>query len=252
MKNLQILIMLVVLVGPFSSFAGVHDGFDALLQKYVAKTTVDYKGLKSKEAELDVYLKALANVKIGKLSEKEAMSLWINAYNACTLKLILMHYPVDSIKDISTSKRWKWEGWDIGGEKMSLDSIEHVKLRPMGDPRIHFAINCASFSCPALLAEAFTAEKLEKQLVKVTNSFFADEDRGMIVKEVNSFFGGKSEEVYISKIFSWFAVDFVQKSGSVTKFLKEYAGEKYAKELSELDDDGDLNYLDYDWDLNGK
>lgn len=250
MKQFQILIIMWMMVGSFSSFAGVHDGFHSLLVEFVGKATVDYKGLKSKEADLDAYLEKLSGLKLDTLTESEAMSLWINAYNACTLKLILSHYPVESIKDISTSKRWKWEGWTIGGEKLSLDSMEHVKLRPMGDPRIHFAINCASFSCPALLAEAFTADKLEDQLTRVTKSFFEDEERGIVVKEVNSFFGGKSKELYVSKIFSWFGVDFVQKSGSITNFIKVHVGDKYKEVLSELDDDSDLNYLDYNWDLN--
>jgi hypothetical protein len=233
--------------------ANLHDPLNELLKKHVHEDQVDYKSLLTKKSVLNSYLKKLENLDISKLNRNEEMAMWINAYNACTVMLILNHYPVESIKDIPTSKRWKWQGWNIAGEMLSLDEIEHVKLRPMGEPRIHFAINCASKSCPNLLAEAFVAHKLESQLSRATKAFLNDEFRGMALKKSSSFLGfGSSESVHVSKIFSWFGGDFISTDGSLVSFLKKHASGEAAKLVKDLNDDNELSYLDYDWNLNGK
>ena len=236
-----------------SSLADLHRGFEQLLSEHVKGASVDYKGLNRKVGKLDDYLKKLKKVTISELNKNEVMALYINSYNACTLKLILNHYPIDSINDISISKRWKWKGWNIAGETLSLDEIEHVKLRPMGDPRIHFVINCASVSCPVLLPEAIVATKLNHQLDRATKSFLNDELRGMTLKESSSFLGFDGEKkVHVSKIFSWFGSDFVKAEGSVSKFIKNHVQGKNAAIVKDLDSDNDLSYLDYDWNLNAK
>lgn len=233
--------------------ADLHAPFNDLLRKHVQGEQVDYKGLSVEKAKLQAYLNKLEKLDISKFNRKEEMAMWINAYNACTIMLILNHYPLDSIKDIPTSKRWKWQGWQIAGEVLSLDEIEHVKLRPMGEPRIHFAINCASKSCPNLLSEAFVSGKLENQLSKATKAFLNDSFRGLALKKSSSFLGfGSSERVHVSKIFSWFGGDFVSSDGSIVAFLKKHASGKAADLVKDLSDDNDLGYLDYDWSLNGK
>ena len=116
--------------------------------------------------------------------------------------------------------------------KYDLETIEHEILRKMNEPRIHFAINCASFSCPPLLNEAFTEEKLEAQLTQVTKTFLADSKRNTI----------SENELEISKIFKWFSKDFEQ-NGSLIDFLNTYSDVKISK-------DADVDFKDYDWSLN--
>lgn len=246
-------LVLILLLVTQNLMAGLHESFDVLLKKHVHGDQVDYKGFMNQKLELSAYLKKLEKVDLSKLKRNEEMAMWINAYNACTIMLILNHYPVESINDIPTSKRWKWQGWNIAGEKLSLDEIEHLKLRPMGEARIHFAINCASKSCPNLLAEAFVAEKLENQLSKATKAFLNDEFRGMALQKASSFLGfGSSESVHVSKIFSWFGGDFVSSEGSIVAFLKKHATGDAKKLLVDLSSDNELQFLDYDWSLNGQ
>ena len=199
------------------------------------------------------HIKTLATADLNNMSAVEKKSFWINAYNVLTLSLMARHYPLKSIKDIPSDQRWTWQGWDVAGQKVSLDDIEHKMLRPMGDPRIHFAINCASFSCPVLASELYQAEKLDQLLDEATKNFLADEQRGLKFAKRKSFFGfgGKVEDVYVSKIFNWFGGDFVKSHGSVINFIRAHVTEPVKKRLSGLEDK-DLRFLDYDWSINGK
>lgn len=249
----KVFISLIVLMMCFAPIgAGEHDDLTAILKGHVKGDQVDYQGLVAKKPALKAYLEKLEKISLKGMSKDREMAVWINAYNACTLMLIIENYPLKSIMDIAQSKRWKWKNWTIAGEKLSLDEIEHVKLRPMGDPRIHFAINCASFSCPPLLDVAIEPKQLEEQLEKMTKAFFKDEARGLSVKTTTTFFGASKTRVYISKLFSWFAQDFIETDGSILAYVKKYADKEHVKVLADLSDDGDLYYLDYDWSLNGK
>ena len=151
-----------------------HAAYDRLLKKYVNKKgLVNYKGLKAEEQALNQYLALLSkNPPTASWSKPDQMAFWVNAYNAYTLRLILDYYPLKSIKDIGPKIKiplvttpWAMKFFSIGGEKMSLDQIEHSILRKkFDDPRIHFALVCASISCPALRPEAYTAANIERQL----------------------------------------------------------------------------------------
>ena len=123
--------------------ADLHQGFDQLLSEHVKGASVDYEGLKKKVGQLDDYLKKLQMATISEWNKNEIMAFYINSYNACTLKLILNHFPVESIHDISVSKRWKWKGWNIAGETLSLDEIWQLRPRSSFLKRI--------FSCGATL-----------------------------------------------------------------------------------------------------
>ena len=144
-----------------------------------------------------------------KPSKEQKLAYWINAYNALTIDLILQNYPLKSIKDID--KPWDQRLWKFGDKWLSLNDIEHQILRKMDEPRIHFAIVCASVYCPKLQNEAFIAEKIDSQLSKATSEFLSDTSKNFI----------SQNSLEISKIFQWFSKDF-KENGSMIKFLNKY------------------------------
>ena len=219
-----------------------HNIWNGLLQKHVrADGMVDYKGFQKDSATLHQYLRLLetAHPNDKDWSRNEQMAYWINAYNAYTIDLIIGNYPVASIKDIKKGVAFVNSVWDIKfikiqGYTYDLNNIEHNILRPVfKDARIHAAVNCASFSCPKLLPEAYTADKLEGQLDKSMRSFINDPLRNRIT-------ANKAE---ISEIFKWFKGDFERDAGSLREYLNRYAEDKLTK-------DTDISHIDYDWKLN--
>ena len=147
-----------------------------------------------------------------------------------TIDLILRNYPTESIKDIKNP--WEQRFWQIGDKWINLEEIEHQILRKMDDPRIHFGINCASFSCPPLMNEAFTADKVDSQLEKLAIQFVNDSKRNSIA----------ADRVEISNIFKWFKKDFTQE-GDIVDFLNKYSKVK-------INSDARVRYMDYNWNLN--
>jgi hypothetical protein len=215
---------------------------DAMLRKYVdADGWVDYKGLKRDEAALDGYIASLGRTPLADLERDEKLALLINAYNAFTLRLILDHYPVDSIKDIASRKRWKDQRWRIGSLTLSLDEIDHEHIRPkFAEPRIHFALVCAAIGCPKLRNEAYQAARLDEQL----------EDQARYMHSHDRWFryepGAKT--VFLTKLYDWYGSDFEQAAGSVLQFAA-----RYSMPLREARDKGAkprIEWLDYDWKLN--
>ena len=219
-----------------------HDIWDALLAENVTEDGLtNYKGFVENKDKLDEYLARLSNNAPNPeaWSIEEQLAYWINAYNAFTVKLIVDNYPVESIKDLHPvnipfiSSVWHKKFFKIAGEKMNLDHIEHGILRKeFNEPRIHFAINCASISCPVLLNEAYVPEKIEEQLQRQAVNFINDPERNQI----------GSNEVKLSKIFSWFKGDFTKE-----KILIDYINQ-YSKTV--VGRGVDIGYLDYDWKLN--
>ena len=217
-----------------------HDIFDGLLKKYVDKNgNVNYIGLKKDQKILDSYLTLLSsNEPSASWSKDEQLAYWINAYNAFTISLVVKHYPVASIKEIRPGISFINSVWDIkfikiGKETYDLNNLEHGIIRKKFDePRVHFAINCASYSCPALRNEAYTADKLDAQLTDAAKSFLADKNK-------NEF---TPDRITISKIFDWFTGDF-KKNGSLIDFLNKYAPVKINAKAK-------IDYKDYLWSLN--
>ncbi|MEM0543766.1 DUF547 domain-containing protein [Flavobacterium sp. j3] len=209
-----------------------HQKWHVLLQKHVsAKGNVNYPGFKKDAQALQVYLDELsANVPQKSWSKNAVLAYWINAYNAFTVKLILDNYPVKSIKDIKDP--WGKKFFILGTKKYSLEEIEHEILRKMDEPRIHFAINCASFSCPNLSNEAFIDTKLEKQLDVAAKAFVNDKTKNTI----------QQESVEISKIFDWFSGDF-KSNGSIVDYLNQYSTIKISKKAK-------IKFKEYNWSLN--
>lgn len=220
-----------------------HSIFDALLKTHVDPDgNVDYKALLQDSAKLNQYLKLLSDNPPNARSwtPNDQLAYWINAYNAFTLQLIINHYPVKSIKDIGSKIQIPFVNtpWDIkfiriGDKKYDLNNIEHNILRKnFNEPRIHFAIVCASFSCPKLRQEAYVGTKIEQQLTEQAKDFLANKHKNMIT----------AEKIKISKIFSWFKGDFTE-NGSLTDFLNRYAPVSIQK-------DADVSFMDYNWILN--
>jgi len=209
-----------------------HNLWTELLQTHVSKNgDVDYKSIKKNDSKLQKYINSLSkNVPNDAWSKEEKLAYWINAYNALTVDLILRNYPVKSIKDIKNP--WKQRLWKLGDNMYDLDEIEHDILRNMNEPRIHFAIVCASYSCPKLQNKAFTADNLDKQLTNATKEFLADTNRNEI----------SENSITISKIFDWFSKDFT-KNGSLIDFLNLYTDVTISPNAKK-------RYKDYNWALN--
>jgi hypothetical protein len=217
----------------FSAIAqkNIHHRWNNQLQKYVSEAgTVDYKSWQNDQENLEAYLETLAQFPPSENSSKNhKLAYWINAYNALTVQLILKNYPLKSIKEIKSP--WDNPIFSTGGNQYSLGDIEHKILRKMDEPRIHFAINCASASCPKLLNSAFQEKQLEQQLVEVTQSFLKDPTKNII----------QPDQLELSKIFLWFGKDFGSKADRLS-FIAKYSGVSL--------DRPKIDYLTYDWSLN--
>lgn len=218
-----------------STFAQEHKTWDNLLRKYVAENgDVNYKGLKKEEKLLDHYLQTLSEqTPKEEWTSKAQMAYWINSYNAFTVKLILNHYPIGSIKEIEDGEPWDFHFIELGNREYSLNEIEHEILRPKyKDARIHFAVNCASISCPKLYNRAFTAENIEESLDLLAKAFINNEEKNSL----------SASAIEISKIFEWYIDDF-HADGSLIDFLNHYSAVK-------INQDAEIAYKTYNWELN--
>lgn len=220
-----------------------HSIYADLLKNHVKNGMVDYKGFKNNEGRLNRYLDILEKTDTKALSRNEQFAFYINAYNAWTLKLILGGYPgLKSIKDLGDifKSPWKKEICRLDGDVFSLDHIEHAILRPFyKDPRVHFAINCASKSCPLLLSKPYVGITLDKQLEEAAVGFINNPSYNYL----------KGNTLYVSKIFEWFGSDF---SNDIIGYVQKYAREDLKKALNNKENKIKVKYLDYDWSLNGK
>lgn len=204
-----------------------------------------YGRVSSEDAgKLDRYIDQLTAITISTYDRQEQMAYWINLYNALTIQVVLQHYPVDSIRDIDISPGFFSDGpWGrklvtIEGEKVGLDDIEHQILRPIwADPRIHYAVNCASIGCPNLQPAPFLADQLDRQLDRAAVEFI-NHRRAVDVEN------GRIE---ISSIYDWFEEDFGGNDDGVLAHLKGYAAPDLAMKLEGLTSIYDHHY---DWRLN--
>lgn len=239
-----------------------HGAWTKLLSRYVSNGLVDYEGLASQRARLDAYLGTLATTSantLEKASRNEQMAFWINAYNAYTVALILDNYPLESIWKITPF--WQRVG---GGPfalefiplghllpgaaatgarpKIALQTIEHrVLRRAFNEPRIHFAIVCASLGCPVLRSEAYEADRLEGQLDQAAETF-------MRTRTKNHYDAGR-HVLQISPIFKWFGDDFAPAGGPIAYF-RRYADRQQTSAMAAYSGAPKLSYSDYDWSLN--
>lgn len=236
MKKILLLLIAVFTLSQVNAQTSI---FNDLLQKHVTKVgIVDYKSFKNDESKLDSFISYLEKTSPdNSWSENKQKAFWINAYNAYTIKLILENYPLKSIMDIKQKGKtaWKIPFAKVGGKTYTLDHIEHKILREkLFDPKIHVGVNCASGSCPKLGNMAFTEENVEAELTQLMKDFVNDASRNKLSKK----------KIQISSIFDWFKGDFT-KNGSVIDYLNKYSE-------TEIKSNAKINYLKYDWSLNGK
>lgn len=212
-----------------------HEVWDNLLSKHVSDAgKVNYNGFKTDAAKLQSYLDLLAKSEPQEAwSKNETMAYWINAYNAFTVKLILDNMPLKSIMEVNGGKAWDKQFIKIGTKTMSLNNIEHDILRAKyKDARIHFAVNCASISCPRINNTAFNAADLESQLNKMAISFVNNNSKNFIT----------ADKVQISSLFEWYKDDFT-KGGTIIDFLNKYS-------KSKINSNAKITFKEYNWDLN--
>lgn len=241
-----------------------HGAWTALLRKHVVllrggqASQLRYAGMAADRAALKAYLAGLSAVgadAFAAWTRPQQMAFLINAYNAFTVELILTKYPdLKSIKDLGSLIRSPWKpAWiPLLGQTLSLDDIEHGRLRERGrydDPRIHFAVNCASIGCPMLREEAFVADRLDAQLDEQARRFLADRTR-------NRWDAGRGR-LMVSKIFDWYGDDFRQGHQGIASLPAFFA--RHADLLADASADRariragsgvEIGFLDYDWALN--
>lgn len=214
-----------------------HSSWDALLKKHVDDSgNVNYKAFKADQATLKTYLDYLSdNAPDKSFSRAEQFAYYINLYNAATVYLILDNDIPASIKDISGpfGQVWLKKFFTIGNKKYSLNNVEKGILLKMNEPRVHFAINCASYSCPKLQNTAFTEVNLE-QLLDKGASEFVNSDKNDLSDPNN---------LKLSKIFDWYKSDFTDTGKSLIEYINQYASKKVSSDAS-------IDYLDYNWSLN--
>lgn len=226
-----------------------HTPFDTLLQKYVDEDGyVDYKSWKASRndrAALQNYLSQLSRSDRNRRASKNGkLAFWINAYNAVTLEGIMQVYPTTSIRN-HTAKLFGFNIWKelpliVGDEKVSLDSMEHKILRKMGEPRIHFAIVCASVGCPRLMNHAYTSKELDKQLSINAKDFFS--------RSQNFRADAANRTIHVSSILDWFGSDFGSSQTARFKYLKEYIPVR-SQNLA-TSNQTTVKYQTYNWNLN--
>ncbi len=237
-----------------------HEAFTAVLAPVVSGSMVDYAGLSANRDALDAYIAALDATDPADLRAASAdarLAFWINAYNACMLKRVVDHYPIrpaggfqrirNALAGRPSNSVWQipdvftGDHCPVAGGVRSQDEIEHEIIRPLGDPRIHFAINCAAISCPPLVPEAYGAATLDSQLDERARAFVNDPVHFSVAAE------GGARTVRVNVVLDWFKEDFGGLEG-LRAFLARYADAADAEALE--DPNTGLEFIDYDWSLN--
>jgi len=227
-----------------------HSAWQQFLGRYVVPSSANINLVRygkvsaADKALLKAYIAALEKVKVTGLKPDEQRAFWINLYNAVTIDVVVDRYPVKSIKDISlggslfASGPWKKSLVVVEGRKLSLDNIEHDILRKIWrDPRVHYAVNCASISCPNLMAKPFTAPELDQMLTQGARDYI-NHPRGVRVS---------SGAVYLSRIYSWYRADFGASDQELIQHLIAFAAPELKAKLAGIKTIGGY---DYDWSLN--
>jgi hypothetical protein len=237
-----------------------HSTFTAVLSEVVQDELVDYAALREFPEGLELYLARLAATPPGLLEAaplRVQLAFWINAYNACALKLVVDNYPIgkasfptslvkslqgvpgNSIRQIPDT--WSRKFCAVAGADRALDEIEHEIIRPMGEPRIHFAVNCASRSCPVLAPAAYTGDALDEQLDAAVQRLLTNPAHYRLEQEERA-------RITLNKVLDWYKDDFGGTEG-VVEFLLPYLTEE-DREYVTAHAPPRVDYFDYDWTLN--
>ena len=241
-KALPVALWLAACATPVSAAEINHKPWDELTEKYVAGGRVDYAGVATDRQLLSVYLVSLREADPSQLPSKQArLAFWINAYNACVFKGVLDHQPITSVKDVKGF--FDRLTYRVAGRDLTLNEMEGAG-RALGDWRIHFAVVCASASCPPIRSEAYNAEWLDAQLTEQAKSFLANRQDGLRID---------GSTLWVSSVFKWYANDFMQgkvTADSLAAVLEPYLSPDIlqairGKKLA-------LKFLTYDWALNSR
>ncbi len=243
----SILTVFVSICGVYSATFD-HSKFDFILKQYVdGKGLVDYNGI-AEDRSFSDYIESLASANVESMSLNGQLAFWLNAYNAATIDKVIKWKPEKSVRETfipgvwTSTKFFTRREHRVANTRMSPDDIEHEILRKQfKDPRIHFAIICASSGCPKLPRFAYTEENVQVRLEDETRKY-VNSERGVRIDPAEN-------TVYLSKIFDWFESDFVGKSGSVMNFIRPYLKEDV---LVFLERQPKIDYLHYNWALNAK
>lgn len=254
MRMLFVAATTIMAIPVFANAMESHSLFTAILQDHVEDGVVNYGDLRS-DARLGAYLDQLSAAAPESLAnDDDKLAFWINAYNAFTLKIVCDNYPIESINELHFVNRYvgwllKKMVWDkkfieIAGKRISLNHIEHEIIRKeFKEPRAHFALVCASKSCPPLRSEAFEGSELDAQLQDQGRAFFADSKRNRVDSE--------RKTVHLSAIFSWFKKDFGRTDRDILEFAAQFLSESTARAILSNPGAWTVEHLDYDWSLNG-
>jgi hypothetical protein len=239
-----------------AGFAWSYDDFDYVLEGYVSpEGLVDYEGLTSDRTALDRFVEALGRTSPDShpdlfTTEAERLAYWMNAYNALMLKRVVDAWPIDSVRQIKPVYGVFWmEKHTLGGERWTLRGLENkIIRRRFRDPRIHFAINCASTGCPALPTRAWRPDTLDADLDKATRRFIANPDKVWIDREAGV--------IHLSRIFEWFTEDFtgwldgrgIAHTNGVLDYVLRYLpeGQRVGLDTARFE----VEWIDYDWSVN--
>jgi hypothetical protein len=214
--------------------------WNALLASAVTEGHVDYTQWEHKPS-FDALVEQIGTSDTGKMNRQEKLAFYINAYNILAARGILDGKSPDSL--LGRYVYFKRDKYLVAGERISLHALEHELIRPLKEPRIHFAIVCASQSCPILQREAYTMKQLDQQLEAAAKRFINNHERNQ--------FNATSRRAELSSIFKWFEEDFVEAAGSLQAYLAlMIENEKVADLLKE--EAFKISYRKYDWSLNGK
>ncbi|MEO6003400.1 MAG: DUF547 domain-containing protein [Opitutus sp.] len=255
LRSLCVFGFAAVLAGSVVSAMPDHELFSAVLATHVKDGRVDYAALKD-DARLTRYLASLAATNPEELTPgADQFAFWLNAYNAYTLKLVVDRAPEKSITELGTgglavgallkSTAWDIRFAEVGGKKYTLNEIEHeIVRRQFKDPRAHFALNCASGSCPILRSEAYTPAQLERQLDDQARLFLQD--------GVRNRFDLATRTASLSSIFDWYRKDFGRSEREMLLVAAKYAPEDVRQDIETNPDKWTAKYLAYDWSLNSQ
>lgn len=249
-------LLVIVSISSHSALAYDHTYriYNEILKQAVVikghQSFVDYTKLKSDTSKLDEFTDGIEYIgkdEFDNWSREQQMAFLINAYNAFTIQLILTKYPVDSIKaygGLFVNSPWEKEFFTLFGKKSTLNHIEHDLLRKLyKEPRLHFVLVCAAKSCPPLRDEAYISGKLEQQFSKAAINFMRDPER--------NHFNVDRNKIEISKIFKWYKKDFVSSAGSINAYVAPFMTDDVVLQTLIANKETKVNYLDYDWSLNG-
>ncbi|MDP6580177.1 MAG: DUF547 domain-containing protein [Vicinamibacterales bacterium] len=237
-----------------ATFDHEHGVWTELLQQYVTNdggiSQVDYRALLDEEVKLNGYLESLSRVSRAEFdgwTEDQRLAFLINAYNGFTVRLVMDHFPVKSIKDIGGwfSSPWKKRFFQLLGDERHLDDIEHGMIRKdFDEPRIYFAVNCAATGCPPLRAEAYVAARLDEQLEDNTRRFLRDTRRNR--------YSATEPRLELSSVMDWYRDDFTKNGQSLHDFVASRMGATPADAEAIVDRKVRMRFLDYDWSLNNR